>query len=249
MAKPKTATLIMSGGMDSTTALWKLLDEDYFVDVLSFDYGQRHLRELQQVPILIERAQNDFEEQIEAYVINIASTCKLLFLGADSSQVNRNVEVPEGHYAEETMKKTVVPNRNMIMLSLATAYAISRNHDAVVYAAHQGDHAIYPDCRKDFIESLATTVSLCDWNPPKLIGIFDDIDKAGIAKLGEELGVPFDLTWSCYKGGDVFDQNLPDIHCGRCGTCVERKEAFRLAEVLDPTEYVDGLFKVEAYRG
>jgi 7-cyano-7-deazaguanine synthase len=149
-----------------------------------------------------------------------------------SSQTDKSVPVPEGHYEEESMKQTVVPNRNMILLALAGAWAISTKSDAIAYAAHSGDHAIYPDCRPEFTEAMSDALRLCDWHEVKLMRPFlypTPMSKADIVKLGTSLGVPFELTWSCYKGGEK--------HCGKCGTCVERVEAFQLAGVEDPTEY------------
>ena len=127
------------------------------------------------------------------------------------------------------MKSTVVPNRNMILLSLATAWAVSKKADSVSYAAHSGDHAIYPDCRNEFAEALDKAIRLADWQEVYLNRPFVDLTKADIVKLGSELNVPFEQTWSCYEGQEV--------HCGRCGTCIERREAFYLAGVEDPTEY------------
>lgn len=146
-----------------------------------------------------------------------------------SSQTDENFEVPEGHYTEETMKVTVVPNRNMILLAVAGAWAISLKAEYVAYAAHVGDHAIYPDCRKEFADRIAEVLETADWHSVKLMRPFLNRTKADIAALGHELKVPYELTWSCYKGGEK--------HCGKCGTCVERKEAFALANVPDPTEY------------
>ena len=140
--------------------------------------------------------------------------------------------MPEGHYAEESMKQTVVPNRNMVLLSLATAWAVATKSEAVAYAAHMGDHAIYPDCRPEFAEAMSDAMRLCDWHSIKMLRPFlypVPMDKTAIVKLGTGLKVPFELTWSCYVGGDK--------HCGRCGTCRERVESFQLAGVADPTEY------------
>ncbi|MFM9146691.1 MAG: 7-cyano-7-deazaguanine synthase, partial [Verrucomicrobiota bacterium] len=139
------------------------------------------------------------------------------------------VKVPEGHYEEESMKATVVPNRNMLLISVATAWAVSLRAESVAYGAHGGDHAIYPDCRPEFAEALDRAVRLADWHEVRLERPFVKMDKAAIVRRGAELDVPFSLTWSCYVGGER--------HCGKCGTCVERKEAFRLARVTDPTDY------------
>jgi len=151
------------------------------------------------------------------------------FIAGKSALVNKDVAVPDGHYEDENMKQTVVPNRNMIMLSVAIGHAVAEEFDAVAYAAHGGDHAIYPDCRPEFANAVAQCALLCDWRQIELLRPFINMTKADIAARGAELGVPFDLTWSCYKGREK--------HCGTCGTCVERREAFQLGSVSDPTEY------------
>jgi 7-cyano-7-deazaguanine synthase len=138
-------------------------------------------------------------------------------------------DIPEGHYAEESMKKTVVPFRNGIMLSVATGFAESIGADAVTIAAHSGDHAIYPDCREPFMRAIGEAMEEGTYAGIRLLRPFIDMDKAAIARRGVELGVDFAETWSCYKGGE--------IHCGICGTCVERREAFLLAGLQDPTVY------------
>jgi 7-cyano-7-deazaguanine synthase len=127
------------------------------------------------------------------------------------------------------MKATIVPNRNMIMLAVAVGFGLANGVEEVAYAAHAGDHAIYPDCRPEFVEALNGAVALCDWRKIKLVAPFLKKTKADIVTLGDELGVPFVMTWSCYVGGKN--------HCGKCGTCVERREAFDLAGIKDPTTY------------
>lgn len=146
-----------------------------------------------------------------------------------SALTDPTIELPEGHYAEESMKKTVVPNRNMILLSLAAGHAISLSFDTVAYAAHAGDHTIYPDCRPEFADSMEKSLKLADWNEIKLYRPFVNLTKEELVRHGLELGVPFEKTWSCYAGGN--------LHCGKCGTCVERKEAFELVGIPDPTDY------------
>jgi 7-cyano-7-deazaguanine synthase len=129
------------------------------------------------------------------------------------------------------MRVTVVPNRNAIMLSVAFGVAASRGYDAVAIGVHTGDHAIYPDCRAEFIQAFdrMERVSLGEWWRVGLMAPFVHMTKADIVTVGDDIGIPFADTWSCYEGGEV--------HCGRCGTCVERKEAFGLAGVPDPTVY------------
>ncbi len=216
--QPK-AILTLSGGLDSTVLLWYLLKQGYHVRCLSVDYGQRHRKELEAAATLARLAGCEHE---------IADlTLPKLFAG--SSQTSGGVEVPDGHYAEESMKATVVPNRNMVLLALATSWAVATKSDVVAYAAHAGDHTIYPDCRAEFAEALGKAIELCDWHPVKLLRPFVKMSKAQIAEVGRDLCVPMSLTWSCYKGGEK--------HCGTCGTCVERREAFQLAGIKDPTDY------------
>lgn len=212
---------IVSGGMDSATLLHHLLEEDHEVISLSVDYGQRHSVELDYAVAMAKHL------NIPHRVADLRPINPLI--RGQSSQANLDVAVPEGHYADENMKQTVVPNRNMIMLSVAIGHAISEGAGAVAYGAHAGDHTIYPDCRASFASAMETAALLCDWQEIQLLRPFITIGKHDIAKLGSELRVPFGMTWSCYKGGTK--------HCGKCGTCVERIEAFELADVPDPTLY------------
>jgi 7-cyano-7-deazaguanine synthase len=146
-----------------------------------------------------------------------------------SSLTSPEIAVPHGHYAQQSMKQTVVANRNMIMLAVAAGWAINQRAERVAYAAHTGDHAIYPDCRPEFAEAVDRAIRLADWHEVYLYCPFVRLTKAQIVARGAELGVDFVHTWSCYEGGR--------IHCGRCGTCFERREAFQEANVADPTEY------------
>ncbi len=215
--------LTLSGGLDSAVLLYQLRNLGYRVRCLSVNYGQRHKKELEYAGGLCHR------NRLEHRVVDLSG---LRHLFAGSSQTTDSVPVPEGHYEEESMKATVVPNRNMVLLSLATAWAISVKANAVAYAAHGGDHAVYPDCRPEFAEALARVISLADWRQVGLLTPFlrpERLSKADIVREGAALGVPFALTWSCYKGGEK--------HCGVCGTCRERVEAFQLVDVTDPTEY------------
>jgi 7-cyano-7-deazaguanine synthase len=139
-------------------------------------------------------------------------------------------EIPKGHYEEQSMKKTVVPFRNGIMLSIAGGFAESKGASALVIAAHAGDHAIYPDCREDFMRAMGDAIRLGTYAEVDLIRPFISMTKGDIARRGHGLGVDFSKTWSCYVGGET--------HCGECGTCVERREAFLLAGLPDPTAYV-----------
>jgi 7-cyano-7-deazaguanine synthase len=209
--------VLYSGGLDSTVLLWSLRPN---VKALLFDYGQRHRKELLHAINICEA------DNIEYEIANLVPIRNLLASGSQTG----NEPVPEGHYAEESMKATVVPNRNMIMLSIAVGWAVSTGSQKVLWAAHAGDHAIYPDCRPEFLGAMVDAIQIGNaWSPVLLEAPFIYKTKAEIVKLGAELHAPLDQTFSCYKGGI--------LHCGMCGTCTERKEAFQLAGVVDPTEY------------
>ena len=223
--------LIYSGGLDSTVLLYHLLAEGKEVRALSVDYGQRHACELDRAAAICAARQVPFQR---------ADLSGIRPLLAGSSLTSPDIPVAEGHYTEASMKSTVVPNRNMLLLALATSYALSSGAAEVAYAAHHGDHAIYPDCRPEFAEAMATAIGLCDWESVRLSRPFVDWSKADIVKRGAELGVPFEQTWSCYKGDTV--------HCGRCGTCIERREAFDLAGIDDPTLYAEDAPDLETLR-
>lgn len=216
---------LISGGLDSTVLAYKLHSMGYDLHLLSFFYGQRHRLEL-------ERARDTASKlRAEHTVVDISSIQDLL----KGSALTDNVDVPHGHYAAENMKATVVPNRNAIMLSIAFGLAASEKAQFVATAVHSGDHTIYPDCRPSFVEaynrmiqaSLASDVYGVE--PPGLFTPFLVRTKADIVVFGNALGVPWGDTYSCYEGGE--------IHCGACGTCFERREAFQLAGVPDPTTY------------
>jgi 7-cyano-7-deazaguanine synthase len=157
-------------------------------------------------------------------MIDLSGLAPQLFKG--SSQTDPTVAVPEGHYAEENMKLTVVPNRNMILLSLAIARAISIGSTKVFYGAHAGDHAIYPDCRPEFVRSMQTAAALCDWKQVDILAPYSDRTKVEILKRGMECGTPYAETWTCYVGGAE--------PCGKCGSCQERAEAFAKNGLIDP---------------
>ena len=211
--------VILSGGMDSTTLLYETINNGYEVFALSFNYNQKHKKELNQATKTCEKL------NIPHKIMDLSILNEL----APSSLTRDDWEVPEGHYADENMKQIVVPNRNMVMLSLATSYAIGLKADVLFYGAHSGDHDIYPDCRKEFVEQLGKTIEMCDWNSVKLQAPYLDIDKGDIIILGKELNVDYGLTWTCYKGKEKA--------CGKCGSCVERLEAFEKAEIEDPIMY------------
>ena len=214
----KDSVIILSGGMDSVTLLH--YRKERIALAVSFDYGSNHnVRE-------IECARRQCENLgIEHLVIPLDFMGiyfkSSLFEGADS--------IPEGHYADENMKSTVVPFRNGIMLSVACGLAESRGLRHVMMANHGGDHAIYPDCRPEFVTSMSDAMRNGTYEGVDILAEFTNITKSDIARLGKKLGVDYSMTYSCYKGGAK--------HCGRCGTCIERKEAMREAGIDDPTVY------------
>ena len=223
--------VLLSGGMDSSTLLAHALidpnDSDRIVDALAVfvDYGQRHIRERQSSQAVADH-----------YGIEWVELDLRAFGASVRSALTRpdEVAVPHGHYTAESMVATVVPNRNATLLSAAAGIAASRGLSTVMTAVHAGDHAVYPDCRPEFVEAISAATMLgCGVS---ISAPFVNISKADIAEYGATLGVPYRLTWSCYEGGQP---GAPDQHCGRCGTCVERAEAFSEAGVFDPTGYAD----------
>jgi len=216
-----TVVVIYSGGMDSFTLLHLAREHGHQVHALSFNYGQRHVREL-------ECARSVCEAQgIPHKVIDIRAMSEVMA----GSSLTSDVEVPEGHYEEDSMKATVVPNRNMILLSLATGYAVTVGAGAVWYGAHGGDHAIYPDCRPEFVEKMDAVCRVANYEPVAIEAPFMAMDKGQILAEGLRLGLDYSQTWTCYNGREQA--------CGRCGSCVERLEAFAANAVSDPLEYED----------
>lgn len=215
------AVVSLSGGLDSTVLAHHLHARGELIECVAVDYGQRHRVELRYASAIAARLGVPFT------VVDLSGLASTVM--GDSSQTDPNVPVPHGHYADASMRVTVVPNRNMMLLAVATATAITAGGDAVAYAAHAGDHAIYPDCRPEFADAMAQAMALAHYTPITLARPFIGWSKADIVREGARLGVPFAETWSCYEGGTV--------HCGQCGTCVERREAFLLAGVPDPTPY------------
>lgn len=220
LSRDRRAVVILSGGMDSATLLWDIKRSHDAVLALSFDYGQRHRIELKYAESLAIQA------GAEWHLIRLDDLVAHL---KGSSQTDPAIAVPHGHYTDESMKQTVVPNRNMIMLSIAAGFAIGHDCGKIAFAAHAGDHAIYPDCREHFVDLARRAIhSATEWTPVKLWAPYLDMTKGQIAKLGHELGVPFEFTWSCYEGNAELGP------CGRCGTCVERAEALAVAGIPDP---------------
>ncbi len=221
---PARAVALVSGGLDSVTLAHQLAAAGTDLELLAVDYGQRHRRELACAAACAERFAAPYHE------IDLRAVGRLL---TGSALTDASVAVPEGHYEAPTMAATVVPNRNAILLSVAVGVALAAGIDTVATAVHAGDHAVYPDCRPEFVAAFEHMARVANEGvgpgPVRVLAPFVHAKKHEIVALGARLGVPFAATWSCYAGGER--------HCGRCGTCVERREAFERAGVADPTEY------------
>ena len=214
----KNSVIIVSGGMDSITLLYDHKDE--IALGISFDYGSNHnAREIPFAKMHCERL------GIKHITINL----DFMHQYFKSSLLDGAEAIPEGHYANDNMKSTVVPFRNGIMLSIAIGIAESNNLDQVFIANQGGDHTIYPDCRPEFINAIDAAATAGTYNNVKVVAPYTKITKSDIARIGKKLGIDYTETWSCYKGGEV--------HCGKCGTCVERKEALAEAGIEDKTIY------------
>ena len=224
--------VICSGGLDSVSLAHMVAAKRKLTGLVSFDYGQRHRKELDYAALCAKRLDVP-HDIIDMRGIGAALT---------GSALTDDVDVPDGHYAEETMRVTVVPNRNAIMLTVAYGIAAARGDQAVATAVHGGDHFIYPDCRPDFTQAFEFMqyMALDGYAAVPIYTPFVHRSKADIVTEGQRHNTPFAETWSCYKGGVH--------HCGRCGTCVERREAFDLAGVADPTHYDDPDFWTEAVK-
>ena len=214
----KKSMIILSGGMDSVTLLYDY--EEEIALAVTFDYGSNH---------------NKREEEFAKYhceklgIEHITIPLTFIHDYFKSSLLEGASAIPDGHYEDETMKSTVVPFRNGIMLSIACGIAESRGFETVFIANHFGDHAIYPDCRMGFIDAMSEAMRLGTYKGILVDAPYTKLTKTDIAKIGKSLGIDYSKTYSCYKGGEK--------HCGKCGTCVERKEALRDAGIEDPTEY------------
>lgn len=211
--------VLFSGGLDSTTLLYFAL-QNYEAIALTFTYGSKHNeKETGAAKRITEKL------KVPHTIISLPFVEQLF----RSDLLKSGGEIPEGHYQDDSMRRTVVPFRNGILLSIAVGYAESLNARKVWYAAHAGDHAIYPDCRSEFFQAIGQSAKHGTYLGVEIEDPFLQKKKSEIVSIGDKLKVPFSLTYSCYKG--------LEIHCGKCGTCVERKEAFREAGIVDPTDY------------
>jgi 7-cyano-7-deazaguanine synthase len=212
---------IYSGGMDSYTLMNDLYESGWLHSCLTFKYGQKHLKEIEYATVVMEYY------DAAHHVIDLETWGESL---PGSALIDPRVEMPEGHYTAENMKQTVVPNRNMVMLALAVGYAVAHGVPYVAYAAHAGDHAIYPDCREPFLQAFNKAVEVGNWGKPvTVVAPYLHLDKTGILRIGFELGLNYVDTWTCYRGGTKA--------CGKCGACQERLEAFKNIGKVDPLEY------------
>jgi 7-cyano-7-deazaguanine synthase len=220
----KKAVVVLSGGLDSVTLMYHLHAKGYALTAVSFNYGQKHLKELESAATIVQKL------GAAHHIIDLTFIRDSIL---SSSLVNQDIQNPKEKYSKENMLITVVPNRNTMMLSLAWTIACSINADVLAYAPHKGDSYIYADCREDYVTAMNLALRLGSADSRldnlELIAPFLRMSKAEIVKHGEELGVPFASTWSCYDG--------KELHCGKCGTCHQRKNAFIDSGVADPTIY------------
>ena len=215
----KNALLVLSGGMDSVTLLYDRANE--IALAVSFDYGSNHNHK--EIPFA--------KKHCEALGIpHVVIPLKFMAEHFESSLLSGADAIPEGHYADENMKSTVVPFRNGIMLSIAAGLAESKGLQKVMMANHFGDHDVYPDCRKEFVDNMSAAISAGTYANIFIDAPYTSISKVDIARKGAALGIDYAQTWSCYKGLEK--------HCGKCGTCIERKEALAAAGITDNTEYL-----------
>ncbi len=213
--------LSYSGGLDSTVLLYKLLREGDEVHCLHFDYGSKHHAKEYESAMAICRSLNVPLTKVSLPFINELFTSNLLTSGG---------AIPEGHYSDPSMRQTVVPGRNTIFLSILIGYAESIKAQRVALANHAGDHATYPDCRPEWVASMSLVAYHGTYDHVRLYAPFTHLDKGDLCAEGAVLGVPFEKTWTCY--------NSKEKHCGVCGSCVARKEAFLKARVMDPTPWL-----------
>lgn len=223
--------VVYSGGMDSYTLLHKCLFEGDEVFPISFNYGQRHSIELEKAGAVCKFL------ELNHRIVDLRALSPVL----QGSALTSAIDVPEGHYAADNMRKTVVPNRNMIMLSIAAGYAVSIGAKQIATAVHAGDHDIYPDCRPPFIDKIGEVLAIANYEPVAVYAPYLDMDKEGILLDAKSMGLEasnYFNTWTCYNGRGHA--------CGKCGSCVERLEAFQKVGWDDPLPYEDKEFFKQA---
>jgi 7-cyano-7-deazaguanine synthase len=213
--------VIYSGGMDSFTVLNRALKDGKQVYALSFDYGQRHVKELSCASDVCKLL------NVNHKIIDISAINQILA----GSSLTDDIDIPEGHYQADNMKSTVVPNRNMILLSLAVGYAVSVGASQVYYGAHSGDHAIYPDCRPEFVAKMNDVCQIANYQAVEIYSPYLNDSKTAILADGIAMNLTYNNTWTCYNGREKA--------CGKCGACQERLEAFRENKLVDPLDYED----------
>lgn len=211
--------VIFSGGMDSFTVLNKVVKQNCEAYALSFDYGQRHRKELDYAARVCASL------NIHHKIIDISAINELI----GGSSLTSDIDVPEGHYEQQSMQSTVVPNRNMILLSMAVGYAVSLGSNKVFYGAHSGDHAIYPDCRPEFVHKMNDVCAIANYDAVEILCPYLDVSKIDILADGLKMGLDYGDTWTCYNGRQKA--------CGKCGACQERLEAFTENQTQDPLDY------------
>ena len=211
--------VIYSGGMDSYTVLNHALNQGFDVYALTFNYGQRHVKEVEYAKLACS------DLGVHHKIVDISAINSIIA----GSSLTDDIDVPEGHYESENMKQTVVPNRNMILLSLAVGYAVSLEATKVFYGAHSGDHAIYPDCRPEFVKKMQDVCAIANYDAVDIVVPYLNNDKIEILTDGLNMGLDYSKTWTCYNGREKA--------CGKCGACQERLEAFEKNNATDPLEY------------
>ena len=211
--------VVYSGGLDSFTLLNEAIRSGKDISALSFDYGQKHSKELHFVEKFCT------QESIDSKIVDVSSI-KELFQG---SSLTDDIDIPKGHYEDDSMKSTVVPNRNMILISLALGYAVTKGAEEVWFGAHAGDHAIYPDCRPEFVEKMDSVARIANYSPIAIKAPYITMSKTEILAIGLNMQLDYGLTWTCYEG--------KDLACGSCGACHERLESFAANNVIDPIKY------------
>lgn len=220
----KIAVVVLSGGLDSSTLAYHLHNSGYNLICVSFDYGQKHIRELESASIISKNL------GASHHIISLDFMRQYL---QSSSLVNNDIDNPKKEYDRDNMLVTVVPNRNTMMLSLAWTIACDSDAELLAFGPHKGDNYVYADCRPDYFYAMNLALRLGTIDSRRdnleLAAPFIHMTKTDIIKLGKKLNVPFELTWSCYDG--------KDIHCGKCGTCIQRRQSFIDANISDPTKY------------